>query len=406
MKGEAESRQGKTGSLFIFVGDLSADRHTAVLIRELKNMAPDLEIWGVGGDAMARAGAHILYNCANFACVGIFEVLRQLPFLYRLRQEMIAEIGRRLPDAVLLVDFAGFNLNLARQLKRLYPALPLIYFISPQVWGSRPWRMRTIMGTISKMLVIFPFEEPLYRRQGVAATFVGHPLLKNLPALDARQARQELCLKLSLDPEFPLIAVFPGSRSQEIEDLVPVVRQAVEWMLGQRPDTQFLVSQANAVIARELERMVIPWLESQPQGHKVRLVKPEDGYKAMAASDIVWAKSGTTTLEAALYSKPMVIFYRGNWLSYLLFLIFKQVKNVGWPNLLAGKTVVPELLQLDCRAELLVRYTCDWLDVPGARSEIVRQLAYIRKHLGQGDFPTTAAGELLASLGMESQGQN
>jgi len=201
-----------SASLMVSVGDLSADKHTSKLINKLKSLQPNLHIWGLGSSAMREAGAEILYDCQEFSSIGIVGVLKIIPFLAQVRQTLMKEIEKRQPKAVLLVDYGGFNLILARTIRSRYKNLPIYYFISPQVWGSRPWRMHTIANTITKMLVIFPFEENLYAKKNIPVTFVGHPLTKNLPDSKDLLDRKQFASKYNLDPVQPIISIFPGSR--------------------------------------------------------------------------------------------------------------------------------------------------------------------------------------------------
>lgn len=386
-------------SLFICVGDVSADRHAARVVRRLQELAPDLKIWGVGGPEMEKLGVDLLANCQRFATIGILEPVRLLPFFVDMRARILKELGDRQTGAALLVDFGGFNIGLAQLIRPRYPQLPVIYFISPQVWGSRPWRIQVLKRCITKMLTIFPFEESLYKKQGVDATFVGHPLCLTTPDT-GRNAKADFCRAHGLDPDRPLVGIFPGSRRREIGLLLPQILDAVQWLAGEKPDLQFAISRANTVIAEATDSVLLS--RAQSLQDKVKLLPVGENWSLMAAADILWTKSGTTTLEAALFHKPMLIFYRGDWLSYWIFLAFKRVKRIGWPNLLAGKMVVPELIQLDCRAEKLVKYTRDWLDVPGARAEISQELMQVKGRLGQGDFADNVAHSVLTILGYEA----
>ncbi len=380
-------------SVFVCAGDVSADRHTGRLLSKLKTLSPGLEFWGVGGPRMEAEGASLIANCEQFAAVGIIEPLRKLPFFAALRQRLVKEIGERRPAAVLLVDFGGFNIGLAQMLRPKFPDLPIVYFISPQVWGSRPWRIQVLKRCISKMLVIFPFEETIYRSQGLNASFVGHPLTLSIPG-KGQTSREQFCQAHGLESTRPIIGIFPGSRRREIKDLMPIILQAMKWLIEERPELQFVISRANPVVAGAIDAVL-----ARAGGCAGLAVLPVgDNANLMAAADILWTKSGTTTLEAALFGKPMLIFYRGDWISYLLVLAYKRVKHVGWPNLLAGEGIVPELIQLDCRAEMLVRYTRDWLDVPAARAEISDRLIEVRGRLGHGDFAENAAREILQAI--------
>jgi lipid-A-disaccharide synthase len=387
-------------SLFVCAGEMSGDQHAARVVAALRRKAPDLRVWGVGGPALEAQGVELLHNCQEFSVLGVVEVLRFLPRLAQIRGEVLEEIGKRRPSAVLLVDFGGFNIGLGQALRKRHPDLPVVYFISPQVWGSRPWRADVIARTMTKMLVIFPFEEPLYKNKGMPARFVGHPLAQELERRHDRVSREDFMAGWQLDPARPLIGVFPGSRRQEIEDLGPVVLTAIEWLLAERPQLQFAMSQASDRLAGALDALLGRRKFRHLVGNGLTLIPPGENRPLMSASDLVWAKSGTTTLEAALMGKPMLIYYRGNWLSYFLFMLFKRVQHAGWPNILAGRQVVPELFQLDCRPEQLVRYTRDWLDVPGFRAELSNILKAVRTHLGQGDFAENAAAELMEILGI------
>lgn len=379
-------------SLFISVGDHSASNHATRVIRKLKQMQPELELWGMGDPQMADAGMQIEVDFREYTAFGIISVLKHLPRLAALRQALADRICSRKPDAVLLIDFGGFHLALAKVLKRRMPDLPVIFLISPQVWGSRPWRAKTIGKVVDKMLVIFPFEESWYRLRGINAKFVGHPLARRHHDVDMAGVRARVCATYNLDNEKPIVSIFPGSRKMEIDGNLPPALQAVRWLSSERPDVQFVISQANDKFGERLTELIMKFRLAASE--KVKVARPGDNTDLMMASDIIWAKSGTTTLEAALIKKPMLIFYRADWLSWVVFLLFKRVKWVGLPNLLTGG-VVPELFQLDCRAEHFVKYTRDWLEVPAARQVLVERLAKIDHQLGSTKFDDVAASEVL-----------
>ncbi len=387
--------KGARPSICVVVGDMSADRHVAKLVGHMKELEPDLEVFGVGGPEMEKAGVELLYNCQEFAAVGIVRLIAKIPLAAKIANGILDNIQARQPGCVLLVDSGGFNIRFSSTVRNRFKSLPIIYFISPQVWGSRPWRLIELARNVSKMLVIFPFEAAIYERKGISVRFVGHPLMAKPDLWDQKYSRQEVMNELGLDPERPMVAIFPGSRRQEIIDHMPVVAQAVKWIKRVRPEIQFVLSQSSQYIANLIEKqMKGQELKSGLEGDLL-LVSSDLNYKLLTIADLVWAKSGTTTLETTLCGTPMIIFYRGDWLSYLLVLCFKTVKRVGWPNLLAGRDLVPELIQLDCRAEKLVEYTLDLIDVPALRAEIAAQLRTLRDQLGQGDFAKNAALEIL-----------
>jgi lipid-A-disaccharide synthase len=378
-------------SLMVSVGDLSADKHASKLISKLKICQPNLHIWGLGSSAMRAAGVEILYDCQEFSSIGIAGVLKLFPFLAKVRNELLAEIAKRKPKAVLLIDYGGFNLVLAQTIRTRYKDLPIYYFISPQVWGSRPWRINTIAKTITKMLVIFPFEESLYKDKNIPVSFVGHPLTKNLPDQTALLNREQFAGKYHLNPAKPIIGIFSGSRKSEIKNLLPITLTAVKELNKDRPEIQFAVSQANELLSDDIEKAL---KTDGFANNLVKIIPSEDSYNLMSICDLAWAKSGTTTLELTLFAKPMLIFYKADWLSYLIFLALKRTQRVGWPNLLAGKDLIPELIQLDCSPQKLVQYSKDILDVPGLNKEISLQLQALRNKLGEGDYAEACATEL------------
>jgi lipid-A-disaccharide synthase len=389
----------KKHSILVVVGDLSADKHTAELITALKELNPNFHIWGLGSENMARAGAEILYDCQAFSAIGIVSAFKQVPFLANMRQILLKEIDNRRPDAVLLVDYGGFNLEFAKAISAKHKNLSVLYFISPQVWGSRPWRVRTIARAVDKMFVIFPFEEQIYAKHGVTAKFVGHPLTSNLPAKEMLLSRDQFCQKYELDPKQELVGIFPGSRRGEIKTLLPVILQAITWLHKLRPNLQFVLSSANEELGQTMYKSIEKVTTARPKlATALKVIDKVDSYSLMAVSDLLWAKSGTTTLEAMLYGKPMLVYYRADWLSYLIFLAFKRVKRVSWPNLLAGKDLVPELIQLDCRAQMLVKYTTDLLDVPQLRKEMEAELLSLRRQLGRGDYASNLAQEIVETF--------
>lgn len=384
-------------NLFVSVGDHSASNHATRVIRKLKQLQPDLEIWGMGGPEMHAAGMDIEVNFEEYTAFGIVSSIKHIPKLAALRQALADRICSRKPDAVLFVDFGGLHLSIAKLLKQRHPEIPVIFLISPQVWGSRPWRAKTIGQVVDHMLVIFPFEVNWYADRGIKATFVGHPLARRFQDVDEQQKRESFCRKYNIDMDKPIIGIFPGSRRKEIEDNTPPALQAVAWLSRERPDIQFVISQANDNFSERITEMIMKAGLVHLSGAQVKVAHVGDNTDLMHASDIVWAKSGTTTLEVGLMKKPMVIFYRTDWLSWVVFLLFKRVKWVGLPNLLTGG-VVPELFQLDCRAEQFVKYTRDWLEVPAARQSIVDRLGKIDEQLGSARFDDVATAEVLKVL--------
>lgn len=398
---------GLAPSLLVVVGEPSADKNTARILKRLKERQPDLHIYGCGGTQMQEVGVEILYNCNDFAVLGIFEVIKSLIFFYKMRQHLLQTIKERKPEAVLLVDMGGFNIQFATAVRKAHPQLPIYYFTSPQVWGSRPWRIDVLGKAITRMLTIFPFEEPLYTDKKISARFVGSPHLVSLPDPNDLPDRKEFLEGLGLDPQKPVIAVLPGSRRQEVKAHMPILLGAMKELIEKRLDLQFqfIVSRSTEKVQSLIDDFMAKsslasyMQDSQSSPKRITTVTLNPNYALYKNSDLIWAKSGTTTLEITLYGRPMIIFFKANFFSYLLFLMFKTVKNVGWPNLLSGKTLVPELIQLDCRQDQFVKYTLDLFEVPGLRREVESELLSLKELLGQGDYVDNCAEELLKLTG-------
>ena len=387
----------------IVVGDHSAEKYTARIIERLKVLDPELTFWGVGGPIMQAQGMELLYNCADFAVIGVFETVNQLKFFLGMFEALLKQIQERKPQAILLVDFGGFNRRFATKIRKIDKSTPIYYFISPQVWASRPWRINELQRSVTKMLTTFPFEESLYLSKNLPARFVGHPLTTILPRPEDLEERSVFFKRIGIEADHELIAVMPGSRRQEIKSFMPVLLQAIRDLAKARPKLSFVISNATAktapLIQAALEKGLTPLEKEEFLGKRLFVLESLENHALMKNSDLVWAKSGTTTLEVALYGRPMIVYYRANWFTYFLFLVFKTVKHVSLPNLLAGKLLVPELIQLDCRAELLVRYSLDFLLVPALRKEIEEELLTLRQELGSGDFVENCAQELMAIMG-------
>lgn len=395
---EDEISKSKSPSVMTIVGDVSADRHAGLLIKKLKESRPDISFWGVGGDRMKEAGVELLHHLEEFTVFGISAVAKRIPLILKLEKELCAEIEARKPDLLLLVDYGGFNLRISSKVRDRFKDLPIVYFITPQVWASRPWRINKIKENISRALVIFPFEEAILREHGISSRFVGHPLSEQIPKEKDLPKKSDFLASIGMEKAEEIVSIFPGSRKQELLDHSPVLLQAMEELIEKRPGMKFIVSMASKNMEDLFKKALARCDLANHIDKEIFIISQDKNYAAMHHSDMVWAKSGTTTLEVAMFAKPMLIFYRGDWISYFIVLVVKTIKNVGLPNLLAGKKLVPELLQLDCSAKQFVRYTNDLLDVPGLQKEIVKELSSIKDRLGKGNYITNCAEEILKYL--------
>jgi lipid-A-disaccharide synthase len=323
----------------------------------------------VAGEHLQRLPFEALINVSRLAGMGLVELagnLKNLWSAYRLLRRALRE---RKPDLLVLIDFPEFNLRLARYAKRL--GIPVLYYVSPQIWAWRRGRARQIARWVDRMAVIFPFEVAFYQRQGVNVTFVGHPLLDRV---QPGEPRDVFLAKVGLDAQKPVIALLPGSRRREVAYHLPVMVQAAAELRRER-DVQFLCVRASTVARQTLEA----------GGKLARLdirVVEQSRYEAVNAADLVWTASGTATLETALLLKPMIIVYRLSWLTYWIARLLVRVEHVGMANLIAGERVVPELIQRDFSAQRVVSESRRILDSPEARSLMVEKLAKVKDLLG------------------------
>jgi lipid-A-disaccharide synthase len=370
--------------LLVSCGEPSGDLYGGELLRHLRGLRPGTTCYGLGGDRLAGQGAEILAHVRDLAVVGLVEVVSRLAHLRRVYRRVLAEVDRRPPDLAVLIDYAGFNLRLAEALHRR--GVPVAYYVSPQVWAWRRGRIRTMRRTLRRMLVIFPFEEALYREEGVPVTFVGHPLVDLVePAPD----RHAFLASAGLDPARPVVAVLPGSRVQEIRRNLPPLRDSITRLQRRRPDLQFLVAGAPS-----LDRTL---LEPQLEGVSARLVMGET-HAALGAAVLALVASGTATVEAALLGTPMVVVYRVSPWSYALGRRLVRVPHYAMVNLIAGRRVVPELIQAEFTPARVEAEALSLVEDP-ARLEGVRgDLREVRRRLGSPGASRRAAETLLELL--------
>jgi lipid-A-disaccharide synthase len=374
--------------LLVSCGEPSGDLYAGELVRHLRPRRPDLEVFGLGGDHLQREGAHLIAHVRDVAVVGLFEVLRHLRRLRALFRALLEETDRARPALAVLVDYPDFNLRLARKLKER--KVPVAYYVSPQVWAWRRGRLRAIRETVRHMIVIFPFEEQLYRTAGVPVTFVGHPLVDLVrPAPDAAAFRRSVGLDLSR----PLIAVLPGSRPQEVRHNISPLAGALRLLEGRRPEVQFALGVAPglnpAIPTRGLEGL--PVVPVVGQTHSL-----------MDTATLGLVASGTATVEAALLELPMVVFYRLSRVTYALGRPFVRVPHYAMVNLIAGREVAKELIQKDFSAEAVAREALALLDNPSVRGRQKAELRSVREALGASGASERAA-EVIDRLFAESQ---
>jgi lipid-A-disaccharide synthase len=370
-------------TLLIVTGESSGDLHGANLTRELKRLRPGLRICATGGRRMAEAGAEILHDATRHATVGIVEAFRNLGEYARLYRRLVSFVRKERPAAVVLIDLPDFNLKFGRYVHQL--GVPILYYISPQVWAWRPGRIKTIAKIVRKMLVILPFEEELYRRAGVDVTYVGHPLLDVIPEHPRSTLREELGVRGRL------IGLLPASRPSQFARLFPVLIKASRLILAELPDTKFVVACAPNIdparVREERDRLGLPQVE----------VVHDRTYDVMASSDLLIAASGTATLEAGLFGTPMIVTYRLNAISAVLGYALVKLKHYALVNIVAGREVVPEMYQYKGSPARLAGEALSMIR-DGRLESIRRELAEVRRALGGPGASRRAAEEIVKAV--------
>lgn len=372
-------------AILIVAGEKSGENYGADLVREFRLLYPRAEFFGVGGTNMADAGVDILVPMGRLAVMGLAEVVKDVPRIRKILRRLAAEASARRPAAAVLIDSPDFNLRLARRLVKA--GVPVLYYVSPTVWAWRKGRLKTIKNVVRKMLLIFPFEEKIYARAGIPHRYVGHPLLERLRI---RSGRDEFFRTRGLDPARPLIALMPGSRENEIRRHLAVVLEAAVRLQSARR-AQLVVIQNP-----DLDPALLPRLAAASKADFLLL--REDAYEAMAASDLVLSACGTANLEAALLGTPLVAFYKISPLTYAAGRPFVRIRDYSIVNILAGRRIVPELIQRRMTPDALVREALRLLDDSGARLEMKDAFARIRAELGEKRASVNAARELAALL--------
>jgi lipid-A-disaccharide synthase len=375
------------GWILLSAGEASGDLLGAELATELKRRTPDLELAGMGGDRMAAAGVALAVQARDVAVVGLTEALARLPKLWRAYRLLVGMLRDPRPDLLLCIDFPEFNLRLARAAARV--GVPVCYYVSPQIWAWRRGRIRTLRRLVRRMLVIFPFEEALYREAGVPVRFVGHPLLDRVQAVPSR----EVCrARLGLLGGERLIGLLPGSREAEVRRHLPVMAEAAARIGTALPGTRFAVAVADTVAPERLTPLVPSDLRAA-----IRLVTG-DTYGVIRAAELVIAASGTVTLEAGVLGTPLVVIYKVSPLTYLAGRLLIRVPFIGMVNLVAGRQVAPELIQGAATPERIAAEALSLLRDPTRLAAVRAELARLPGLLGEGGAPGRAAEAVLACL--------
>lgn len=371
-------------TVLLSVGDASGDVYAGDFVRELARLRPGTHFLGMGGVELAKAGMEIVVDQREVAVGGLVELIPDLPRVVRAWRRMVGALRRVRPDLVVLVDSSGFNLPFARRARR--QGVPTLYYVSPQVWGWRRGRIRTIARCVGRLAVIFPFEPAVYAGTGVPVEFVGHPLVERLAEM-ARLDRASARRALRLPAEARIVALLPGSRRAEIRHVLPLQLETARALHARDPRIHFALPCAPSVAREALERAVAQAKLPALLGLQIL---DGDAQRVLRAADVALCKPGTSTLEAALLGCPLVVAARTNRVTAFLLRRLLRVEYLAMPNLIAGEPIVPELLQEAAEPERVADAVQALLEGP-ARAKQESQLARLRELLSRGGAARRAA---------------
>ncbi len=382
-------------NVLIIAGEASGDLHGASLIRELIKLDSSLKLFGIGGNKMQTEGMELIYHIDKMAFLGFVEVIKHLPFIKKVQRDLIEEVKRRNVTEVVLIDYPGFNLSIAKKLKRLKPELDLelIYYITPQVWAWGKGRVNKIRKLFKKILVVFPFEEKFFKEKNVNAEFVGHPLIQEINAYDFI-SRSLLDKKFDLDPAKEILLLLPGSRKQEVKSIFPEAIKAAS-KIADELDMQIVVACSSNIDEKVFYEMT--------DIKNFKVIKDQT-YDLLRHAKFGIVKSGTSTLEAGLLELPMVIVYKTSLLTYTIGKSLVKIKNFGMANIVLDEQVVPELIQNKANADNIYDETKNILSDEELLNHIKMKLSRIKKILGDKDAPKNAAKIIYSLLNEHKAG--
>ena len=365
--------------ILIVSGEPSGDLHASNLVKDLKSLDPTLQFYGVGGELSKKAGVDIIFDITKLALIGVIEVLRHIFVVKRAYDTVISKVARDRPDIAILVDYPGFNLKLAADLAK--KGIPVVYYISPQIWAWGRQRVHTIKKYVKKMIVFFKFEEELYKKYGIDAEFVGHPLVD---VVKVTASRDEVYKKYSLSGNKKTIALLPGSREFEIRTLLPIMAKTAELISGKMGNVQFIISKHPHLDLSIYEAA----LKGRSFDH--RFIEG-DMHNIVAAADFAVVASGTATLETGMLGPPLVVVYKTAFITAIFYYIVVDVHFLGLVNVVAGKEVAPEFLQYKVTPERITAKTIEILSSPGRLAETKNELLAVKASLGPGGASMRAA---------------
>jgi lipid-A-disaccharide synthase len=373
--------------IYFVAGEASGDEHGAALLRALRERAPDLVFAGRGGPKMQAIAGEGFINWSDAAAVvGLWEVVKRYGYFREQFQRALNEVAAIKPDAVVLIDYPGFNLRLARALREKSRSLKIIYYISPQVWAWNRGRIGQMARFLDLMLCIFPFEAELYNKSGLRTVFVGHPMVENLARLRTGEGR-----------ESNLIGLFPGSRVREVRKIFPIMLEAAGEIAAERPEIVFEVAAASEFLASEIRKMV----EASSLRDRVRVVT-DSATGTMQRAFAGMVASGTATLEAAYFRLPFVLVYKVSWPTYFAARLVLKTKHLGMPNVLAGREIVPEFIQHEARPDKISKAVLTLMSDQAMRDVMISEFDAIIANLGETGASAKAARVIVDELNQKA----
>lgn len=356
--------------ILISAGEASGDIHAAAVTAAIKKLDNTAEVFGMGGDALRNAGGEVLWDIKDHGVMGFVEVIRKLPDLFRLRNAFARVMDERKPDCLVVVDYPGFNMKLAKLAHD--KGIPVVSYIAPSAWAWNKGRAKNVAKIVDKVACIFPFEYDVYKEAGAPVEFVGHPLLDIVhPQMQRVEAEQWA----GKQPGKKLVLIMPGSRLMEIEKMLPTLLAGAKLLKEQMPDVQFAMPRAGTIPLTMLQEKIAT------SGLDVKITEGLN-YDLFSVADLALATSGTVTLEAALCGLPSVIVYRTSALNAFIARLVINIPNIGLPNIVAGKTILPELLQEDFTPQKLAQ-TAKELLAPERQEALQKDLVYMKQRLGE-----------------------
>ncbi|MBI2995203.1 MAG: lipid-A-disaccharide synthase [Candidatus Melainabacteria bacterium] len=361
--------------LFFVTGETSGDMHAASLLEELYKIIPpeQLIVKAIGGSCLEKTDARLFFDCKHLGSIGLIEVINKLSLYLNLEKELLFELSTFMPDVLILVDFPGFNLRIAKKVKSKFPEIKIVYYLPPQVWAWNQGRTKLLAKYCDLVLCGLPFEEEFHKIRGVNAYYIGNPIVNEIEKYDPEKIRNEF----GITKEDILIGLFPGSRQSEIHYMLPVLLKASQMLQKDFPKVKFKVAKSQNVILDDSDNL--------------KILPPENNHKLLCVSDIVWLTSGTVTLEAALYETPLILGYKGNPINYLLYLLLKRINMIGLPNIICNEKIVPELIQYNATPQNYYEITKKWLQNPDELKTIKDNLKKVKEKLSDRNASKEAA---------------